>query len=95
MCEQVVTGPESFGTEAEYEAFLRARLRPGTRLVGVAGDRKGKRCSVVSAGWKVLAYQWEPELDASLQSAGRDVALEVCRPRSLSPTPSSAHAAWL
>jgi hypothetical protein len=40
---QACAGPWSFGSVAEYAAFLRPRLRPTTRLVAVAGERKGDR----------------------------------------------------
>ncbi len=47
-----------FGTEEEYAAFLRPRLRPGTRLVAVAGDRRGDRGPFVKDGGPCLPKSW-------------------------------------
>ncbi len=84
---QACVGPWSFGSEAEYAAFLRPRLRPTTRLVAIAGVRKGDHGTflVCNSSSEPCLVKWE--------SYGRlfwvrwsDVALEV-RPR---PHPSTS-----
>jgi hypothetical protein len=47
-CGQVVRGARgAFESERSYTDFLLTRLRPGSRLFAVAGDRKGCRGSFV------------------------------------------------
>ena len=83
---QAAAGPGSFETEAEYAAFLRPRLRPGTRLVAVEGDRKGDHGTFVEydSFFKRYRVQWKET--ASDVNLGH-IALAV-RPR-----PSSLHVA--
>ncbi len=72
-------GPSSFGSEAEYAAFLGPRLRPGTRLVAVAGDRKGDSGPFLQHNYGPMCQvQWEGYGSASWVN-WRDVALEVRR----------------
>ncbi len=76
---QAGAGPGSFGSEAEYAACLRPRLRPGARLVAVAGDRTGDCGPLVKddGGMNVpLKVQWEKHGDSEWVN-WRNVALEV------------------
>ena len=78
-------GPSSFKSEAEYAAFLRPRLRPTTRLVAVAGERKGDRGTFLESNSESNSniapcqVQWEA-YGKPFWVRWSDVALEV-RPR--------------
>jgi hypothetical protein len=92
---QAGPGPGSFGSEAEYAAFLCPRLRPATRLVAVAGDRKGERGTFLQrndSNNQPCLVQWDKPSEKGGSSSWvnwRDVALEV---RALTKPPTHRHA---
>ncbi len=78
---QACAGPWSFGSVAEYGAFLRPRLRPTTRLVAVAGERKGDRGTFLQSGNSIspCQVQWDA-YGKPFWVRWSDVALEVYHP---------------
>ncbi len=75
QCER---GVKAFKTEAEYGAFIWARLRSGTRLVAVSGSRKGEKGVVIecNSSSSSCSVQWNSN-GWSKQVVWRDVELEV------------------
>mmetsp|Transcript_5409 Transcript_5409/g.12017 ORF Transcript_5409/g.12017 Transcript_5409/m.12017 type:complete len:215 (-) Transcript_5409:1869-2513(-) len=76
-------GVQAFKSEEEYAAFIRSRLRPGTRLVAVSGSRKGA-CGVfdLSSSNNSCTVQWDT-YGRSEEVNLRDVELEDGSPQRL------------
>ena len=69
-------GVGAFGTEKEYGAFLLARLRPGSRLVAVAGGRKGEFVRTDGSDDRPCLVKWDGSGEEEWVN-WRDVELEV------------------
>ncbi len=77
---QAVVRPASCGSEEDYAAFLRPRLRAGIRLVAIAGEHKGD-CGpfleIDSSGPSMpCKVHWEAQGRADWVN-WRDIAFEV------------------
>jgi hypothetical protein len=83
---QACAGPWSFGSVAEYAAFLRPRLRLTTRLVAVAGERKGDRGTFLESDNSIspCQVQWDA-FGKPFWVRWSDVALEVYYQTPLNP----------